>query len=296
MNEIMKQIYLKIFVLLLFCMVGGKAMAYDACIDDIYYNFNSAEKTAEVTYLEDNDNENAYSGDVVIPSSISFNGENYTVTSVGRFAFCKCRTLTSITIPNSVTTIGEDAFKDCRALTKLVFGNSVTTIDRYAFNDCSGLASIVIPNSVTTIERQAFCDCIALTSVTIGSGVTCIDEEAFRNCYNLQTVVSLIEEPFDVDESFFECSKKDKEENRIDPDLVYNIATLYVPVGTQDQYAQKEGWRKFLHIEETNLADIVTAKATDRKDCLQKISLSGQRLTAPHKGISIVGGKKVVVK
>ena len=78
-----------------------------------------------------------YSGDIVIPESITYKNSNYSVTSIGNYAFWGCSSLTSVTIPNSVTSIGNGAF-----------------------NGCSGLTSVTIPNSVTSIGDDVFRDCI----------------------------------------------------------------------------------------------------------------------------------------
>ena len=60
------------------------------------------------------------SGDLIIPSTISYNGTTYSVTSIGDRAFYECSSLTSVTIPNSVTSIGEGAFYECSGLTSIV--------------------------------------------------------------------------------------------------------------------------------------------------------------------------------
>ena len=54
-----------------------------------------------------------YSGDIVIPESITFENSKYSVTSIGDEAFDHCHSLTSVTIPNSVTSIGSAAFSFC---------------------------------------------------------------------------------------------------------------------------------------------------------------------------------------
>ena len=110
------------------------------------------------------------------------------VTSIGKYAFYDCRSLTSVTIPNSVTSIGGYAFADCSSLTSLTIPNSVTSIGQYAFAGCSSLTSVTIPNSVTNIGRCAFYDCSSLTSVTIPNSVTNIGEGAFDYCRSLKDV------------------------------------------------------------------------------------------------------------
>lgn len=143
---------------------GITVHAYDAKIDGIYYNFNETEKTAEVTYLSAgysyNDNENAYSGEVIIPSKVKWGKKIYRVTSIGDHAFHNCSDLTSVTIPESVTTIGNCAFSDCSGLTSITIPNSVITIGYYAFYDCTGLKSVTIPESVINIEDFVFYGCI----------------------------------------------------------------------------------------------------------------------------------------
>ena len=87
------------------------------------------------------------------------------VTTIGRSAFCDCRSLTSVTIPDSVTTIGNQAFLSCYSLTSITIPDSVTTIGEWAFSSCYSLTSITIPYSVTTIGEGVFADCSSLTSV-----------------------------------------------------------------------------------------------------------------------------------
>lgn len=93
-----------------FCLfLSMSAFAYDAEINGIYYNFYNGE--AYVTYRDKN--YNSYSGNVVIPSYISYNGNAYKVYSIGMSAFHSCSDLTSVTIPNSVSFIGKYAFSGC---------------------------------------------------------------------------------------------------------------------------------------------------------------------------------------
>ena len=103
-------------------------------IDGIWYNLVSKTKQAEVT--RNPDKQSKYTGDVIIPESVSYENMNYSVTSIGYMAFNKCSGLTSVTIPSSVKSIEESTFTDCKGLTSVTIPNSVVSIGGYAFFGC----------------------------------------------------------------------------------------------------------------------------------------------------------------
>jgi len=111
------------------------------------------------------------------------------VTSIGENVFCNCSGLKSIIIPNSVTSIGIMAFSYCSGLTNITIPNSVITIGDWTFGFCSGLTSITIGNSVTSIGNYAFHGCsLYLTSITIPNSVTAIGDWAFGYCSGLKSI------------------------------------------------------------------------------------------------------------
>ena len=186
-------------------------------IDGICYELNSGDKTAEVVYQRRHE----YSGEVVIPSSVTYNDVDYSVTSIGYQAFARSTDLTSVSIPATVTSIGSNIFYECTSLAsivieegnavydtrencnaiietannKLLYGcmgstipDGVASIENSAFSGCTGLASAIIPNSVTSIGNAAFSGCSSMASVNIPNSVTYLGKDAFEGCSSLVKV------------------------------------------------------------------------------------------------------------
>ncbi len=148
----MKQTFLSFLLMLLPMLASAETVE----IGGIWYNLVAKAKLAEVTSNPNiSDFTGSYSGSIDIPPSVTYNGQPYSVTSIGYGAFSWCSGLTSVTIPNSVTYIG-DAFRYCSGLTSITIPNSVTYIDDWAFSSCTGLTSVTIPNSVTSIGISVF--------------------------------------------------------------------------------------------------------------------------------------------
>ena len=163
----------RFLILLVAAMLTGQVWAKDnydfsaGCSSGqtLYYKITS-NSTVSVTYPSNNDYSwNGYTkptGYLAIPSIVTYNNVEFTVTSIGYEAFGRCDGLYSLTIPNSVTSIGEYAFRGCNGLTSVVIPNSVTNIDANAFLGCVNLTSVSIPNSVTNIRSTSFWNCAKL--------------------------------------------------------------------------------------------------------------------------------------
>ena len=211
-------------------MLSLQAMAYDFSYTyqgkTLYYEIRAGgTNEVRLTYynLDGSDTANNHvSGDVVIPSSVEYNGTTYNVTAIDELTFLGCSNLTSITIPNSITDIYGSAFYGCSGLTSInvASGNthyssadgvlynisqdtliaypgaktslnilsSTTTISYGAVAGCNNLTSITIPNNITSILSEAFVGCRNLTSITIPSSITYIGEVAFAYCDSLNSI------------------------------------------------------------------------------------------------------------
>lgn len=121
--------------------------------------FRISEETNTATVISENENNSngymdpIYLGldSVIIPSNVEINGENYSVTSIGKNAFFGCASLTSIEIASSITSIEYGAFTFCLTLPNIRIPSSVTSIGINAFNSCENL-DIEIDNSKENVE------------------------------------------------------------------------------------------------------------------------------------------------
>ena len=174
---------------ILHCVLSGllisilplTASGYDFEVDGIYYNVKDGE--AEVTC----NGTRCYSGDIVIPESVTHEDTVYQVTGIGSKAFIDCPGLTSIVFPGNLRRIGNDAFYQCRSITTVIIPDSVTTIGAGAFSYCFALDSLSIGQSVTSIGDNAFCGS-ALTELNLPDAVRSIGKSAFFSCTNLARV------------------------------------------------------------------------------------------------------------
>ncbi|MTK52459.1 leucine-rich repeat protein [Paludibacter sp.] len=230
-----------------------------------------------------NDGEVSYTGNVVIPSSVSYCGTTFSVASIGNLAFCGSNDLLSVTIPSSITTIENGAFIDTNGLTSIVVDASnpnyysnngvlfnkqatiliscpegksesytipsgVTIIADSAFIQCDRLTSVTLPSSVTTIEDKAFMDCSNITSITFPLSIKNIKNGVFTNCTGLKDIHVKNALPSDIElgvSVFYGVSGSD--------------CILYVPTGSKSFYLDVYPWNKFQIVEDANLFAVYVA-------------------------------------
>lgn len=122
--------------------------------------------------------------EIEIPAEI----EGIPVTVIGEAAFASCRSLKSITLPDSITSIENNAFYLCERLKSITIPSGITSISDYTFSCCYSLANVTIPDSVTSIGKSAFQNCQKFTDITIPDGITSISDYAFGSCTKLTNI------------------------------------------------------------------------------------------------------------
>ena len=79
----------RFFLTGIFLLCCNAIYAYGFKVDGIYYNTSGTNASVTYLYYNSSDNSTAYTGDIVIPESVEYNGKTYSVTSIGSYAFDK---------------------------------------------------------------------------------------------------------------------------------------------------------------------------------------------------------------
>lgn len=215
----MKQLFFFLCLMLFSCK---SIFAADFIVDGLNYKINKKDsQTVSLTWKIPTELKQ-----VVVPSTVTYNGIVYTVTRIDDRTFGSHH-LEEITIPSTIKEIGINAFNCCLDLKRvnitdlaawcniifdnhgatpfaqlhdvelclngervedLVIPDSVSTIQPGAFYQYKYLRSVRIPNHVKVIGAWAFNRCLNLSSVQMGDSVEVIDEAAFAYCYKLDSI------------------------------------------------------------------------------------------------------------
>ena len=205
------------------------------------------------------------------------------VTSVGNYAFYKCRNLTSVTIPNGVTLIGNNAFDEC-SISSIIIPDGVESIGTDAFIYCHNLTEVHIPQNVITLGGNPFRSCnglakfsgkyasadgrllvqngniysfaqAGLVEYTITEpGVNTIGWELFRDCESL-VEVTIPQTITKIDfEAFYNCSSlKSVYCRSTTPPILSSKAfggnaadrKIYVPASSVEAYKSAQYWSEY---------------------------------------------------
>ena len=230
---------------------------------DLAFRLNPVDKTATVVSPEDffNKNNKVYAENtehfdeykdeildeyrrltsVEIPEIVPFEGDSFRVTRIGLWAFYLYKSMTTITISNSVEDIDDMAFMDCQWLQEVVLPDSLLYLSDQTFMHCEELVQVSFPEGLELIGFSAFFNCFNLRSVTLPASMRLIQENAFCHCYELNTVTCLAQKPPLMgcgDPKFKGRQVFGKDGNQY-PD------TLYVPRKSLLAYKRAYQWKQF---------------------------------------------------
>ena len=235
---IMKRIFL--FVAALCCMVLTSVNVLAEKVYDesskLYFELDNETLTATVVAnTSGSDNYNYLSPAVTIPAEITYSAKDYTVTTIGKYAFRSNTTITEYVLPEdgALTTIESAAF-DQSAVEKINIPSTVTEIPYSSFyksalynNDAnyedgilyidgclisaktSLAGEVTLKEGTRLIAGSAFNACKTITHVTLPEGVTYIGCNAFNNCSALEQINFPASLNFIGDNAFLNCKLRE---------------------------------------------------------------------------------------
>ena len=152
-------------------------------VDGIFYNVVSANAVKVVEAPEGH----AYEGDIVIPSSVTYDGTEYTVTQVSREAFWENTALKSVVFPSTVTALEEYTFYKCLSLESVSLPEALNKVPEGLLFGCTSLTEVNFPQSLKSIEDYAF-SFTSLKEAILPDSITIVGENAFYNVSSLETL------------------------------------------------------------------------------------------------------------
>ena len=144
-------------ILILIATTNWALIATEIEVNGLYFNVypNTAKVIHPPGYLYKD-----YTGNIIIPETITYNGLTYTVDSIADYSFCPTAGnptgITSVTMPNTITNMGVAVFRECSLLTSVTLSTSLAILPDYTFDGCAALQQLELPASVITIRRFAF--------------------------------------------------------------------------------------------------------------------------------------------
>ena len=173
------------------------------------------------------------------------------------YLFSGCKALERVTIGPNVKVINDRDFENCSGLLKIDLSEGLQIIGQYAFMNCSYLKEIKLPETLKEIRTEAIYG-TAIESIELPAGISSLSGEtwpygAFYGCDKLTTIISHIEEPFEIHMYTFD-------------NKTYTNGKLYVPLGSKSNYEGTEGWNRFKKIVEFPSPDVNQDEDVNEQD------------------------------
>lgn len=221
------------------------------------------------------------SGDIEIPSSITYEGDAFPVKDIvspteiiawssnsvtcenGAFQSCP---IISVKLPNSITVVPAGAFNSCRELVSVELPEYATMLGAACFAGCSNLKELYIPETVKDLGSYTqygyrsftFGNCSNLKKINIPDGISSLVEGCFMQS-GLETflipksITKVEEDCFSVStlKNIKICHTDFKNLSYTESSFA-NVSNvdLFVPVGCKDFYKEFYPWKNFKSISE----------------------------------------------
>lgn len=281
---------MRTYIAILLCVLNSiNLFAIDFEVNGIYYKSYANTNNCLVTCKERM--KPTYSGDIVIPSYVEYDGITYKVVTIGQYAFYSSNQLSSVTIPNTVTLIDTYAFMGCSGLHKINLPETLKTINAGAFALCKNISSINIPSSVKSIANDAFYGSSGIESITVSSSnkyydsrdncnaviekstntlifgcrnsiipntITTIGSYAFYDCEQLESItipasVNNIENhAFEFCNNLYSITNLSKLPVPISENVFTKFGVLHVAKNVKNRYEEIDYWNKFIIIDDVD--------------------------------------------
>lgn len=152
-------------------------------------------------------------------------------SKIGDYAFYRCKSLASVTIPGNIESIGEHAFAQCSSLSTASIEGGTKTIGSMAFY-YAPLTYVKLEEGVEQIRYCAFGECTKLTNLIVPSSVISMDSGALRIGLgtNRATITMLGETPATIQSDTFS---------------EFRLEEIVVPVNSIDAYLTATNWSNF---------------------------------------------------
>ena len=250
-NAINKTI--KVMVLFIDALVSACALADTEVVDGVEWTYEISGGYAVVGSASGYANaiDNGFVGEVVVPSRLG----GYEVRRIGKYAFARCRNITSFKIPETVRELDGFAFASSNVLKRIEIPRCVEKISGNPFASLFSLeeivvsngnanfkatdgilydvnaktlvacpcskANVVIPEGVKEIGKYAFYGNFEVTSVVLPNSVETISDSAFESCMELNELTISRGLKHIGESAFKECDKLTSDINL--PEGVTNI-------------------------------------------------------------------------
>lgn len=146
-------------------------------VDGIKYSLDAKQKTAKVIAYN-----RSYSGDIVIPTNVTYENVTYKVNALGFGCFAECEGLTSVKLPSGITSLGGRCFEMCESLRSVSLRDGITSLGNHCFADCNSLTSVDLPSGITSLGEDCFRYCSSLKSIKLPSSLTSLGKFCFEGC------------------------------------------------------------------------------------------------------------------